>query len=331
MRAINPRAARLLNQAASAYRQGEYFASAEAYRAALQHEPKPPHTALLDFAKPLEILGEWDEALDAIKAALYLSPADPIGMRRRSRLEEEKETFDALEEELRREPPNGLPPLEAAADCGVFPEAAYDAERSLIQAWNDFRIAFKRKTEKPLRARLLLTLSPGQDGIPDWAGGSIRGGQIHIYLRQPKPNAGLLYAAIRHEYAHAALEEVAPGRCPPWLEEALAEAFARPLMSWERKQLAEDAAQDRLVPFESMNAPLKLLPPRQAKVAYRQCAALGERIMRRCGPEAPARILDGLLLGEEAEPLLEEIAGATLAELQEDLQRGMRSELLRHR
>ena len=74
-------------------------------------------------------------------------------------------------------------------------------------------------------------------------------------------------------------------------------------MAWERKLLAADAAQGRLRPFEKLTSPFMTLPRGEAKAAYRQCAALGEMLLRGGDAEMPARLFAGLARGEAVDEL----------------------------
>ena len=321
MRGIDPEAAQLFNEAASAYRQGRYRRSAEAYQAAILRCEHPPLNAYLDLAKPLEILGEWGGALDALRKALDLMPNNPTALRRYARVSQEKAAFESLARSLDRPAPSEAPSYHASAEAGVSLELAQTARHALRLAWGDFAAAFGYRVQGGLRVQLAPARSPSRADLPIWAAGLTRGNRVALFLHRADPDIGMLVSLLRHEFVHAALNEAAPGRCPPWLEEALAEAFAKPMMEWERKLLAEDAAQGRLRPFEELSLPLMTLPRGEAKAAYRQCAALGDMLLRGGGAEMPARLLEGLRQGEEAGRIVHTAFGRSLSELLDEIKK----------
>ena len=317
MRGIEPEAAQLFNEAASAYRRRRYKRSAEAYQAAILRCEHPPPNAYLDLAKPLEMLGEWGGALDALRKARRLMPNNPTALRRYERVSQEKAAFESLARSLDRPAPPDAPNYNVSAEAGVSPELAPTARHALRLAWGDFAAAFGYSVQGALHVQLALASSRAD--VPIWAAGLTRGNRVSLFLNRPDPDIGLTAALLRHEFVHAALNEASPGRCPPWLEEALAEAFAKPMMAWERKLLAADAAQGRLRPFEALPLPLMTLPRGQAKTAYRQCAALGDMLLRGGDAGIPKRILEGLRQGDEANRIIHTALNRSLSELLEEI------------
>ncbi len=318
MRGIDPKAKRLFNEAASAYRQGDYRRSAEAYQAGMQLCAAPPPNAYLDLAKPLEILGEWDAALDALRAALDIMPNNPTALRRYARVSQEKEAFESLVHSLNRPAPPDAPMYNVSTEEGVLPAAGQTAQTALRLAWGDFAAAFGYRVQGDLRVQLALSRQARAD-LPIWAAGLTRGNRVSLFLHRADPDIGMLVSLLRHEFVHAALNEAAPGRCPVWLEEAFAEAFAKPMMAWERELLAADAALGRLHPFEELTSPLMTLPRGEAKAAYRQCAALGDMLLRGGDAEMPARLFAGLARGEAVDDLFLAAVGRSALELQQAL------------
>lgn len=316
MRGIDPKAAALFNEAASAYRQGRYLRSAEAYQAAIPLCAAPPPNAYLDLSKPLEILGDWDAALDALRAALNLMPNNPTALRRYARVSQEKEAFESLARSLNRPAPPDAPIYNVSTEEGVLQATGQTAQTALRLAWGDFAAAFGYRVQGDLRVQLS---RQARADLPIWAAGLTRGNRVALFVHRPDPDIGMLVSLLRHEFVHAALNEAAPGRCPVWLEEALAEAFAKPMMAWERELLTADAAQGRLRPFEQLTRPLMTLPRGEAKAAYRQCAALGDMLLRGGDADMPARLFAGLARGEAVDNLFLAAVGLSALELQEAL------------
>lgn len=63
-------------------------------------------------------------------------------------------------------------------------------------------------------------------GQPAWAAGATRGNTIHLQPLAVLRKRGIMISALRHEFAHAALERLSHHRPPRWLLEGLAIHFA---------------------------------------------------------------------------------------------------------
>jgi hypothetical protein len=89
------RASALFIHAAKCYQQGHYARAVSYYLAGLKIHPSSPEIHA-DLAKAYEMLGFWDEALKALDCALRLRPDFPTATRRRRRIAEEKQVYQAL-------------------------------------------------------------------------------------------------------------------------------------------------------------------------------------------------------------------------------------------
>ena len=187
MRGTNPEADKLFNEAASAYQQGDYRRSAEAYEAGIQLCPAPPLIPCLDLAKPLEMLGEWDAALDALRNALAQDPDHPTARRRFERISQKKAAFEALAQSLNRPAPPDAPMYNVSTEEGVLPATAQTAQTTLRLAWGDFAAAFGWRVQGALHVHLAPSRSPSRGDLPIWAAGLTRGNRIFLFLLRPDP------------------------------------------------------------------------------------------------------------------------------------------------
>ena len=87
------------NRAANLYRQVCYAQAVEYYLAGLEIDPMCVE-AYADLAKTYEKLGCWNQAIEALEAALRLRPGYLTALRRRERILEEKSVYDSLTDEL---------------------------------------------------------------------------------------------------------------------------------------------------------------------------------------------------------------------------------------
>lgn len=111
--------------------------------------------------------------------------------------------------------------------------------------------------------------------VPDWAAGIFDG---KVRLREGEINRGPAYLdrVVRHEVAHAVLEDVIPGRASAWVHEGLAQYLE--VERWDRLPNADVLLAairgHRTVPLSSLERPFATLPPgTDIVLAYAEAAA----------------------------------------------------------
>lgn len=87
------------NRAAKYYQRAIYVQAIRHYLAGLKIDAARAEI-YADLAKAYEMLGCWNQALEALEVALRLQPSYPIALRRQRRIREEKKIYEALEDEL---------------------------------------------------------------------------------------------------------------------------------------------------------------------------------------------------------------------------------------
>ena len=142
---------------------------------------------------------------------------------------------------------------------------------------------------------------------------------IAVFLPTGEPNPGLLAALLRHEYAHILVYETTRGKCPQWLNEAVAETSAKPMMRWERDQLDLAVSQKRCLPLSRLEEPFTELPPGEVSLAYRQCAALGALLFNRYGADGVRQLLLGLAADWTMDALFVQVFEAHVRDVEEEL------------
>lgn len=308
-------AERYFNAGVAAFRRGDFVAAVGYYLHGLERAPRCV-PAYLDLAKAYEHLGEWNAALEALEIALQLAPDHPTGIRRRQRILEEKKTFDFLAQRLEDKVCFAFQDrFLLTVSEGVEGESKEIAARALSQAYWEIGTTLEAFPVEPVMVHLLPSRTPMRR--PLWAAGlALEEGTLLVFLRQPRPNAGLLTALLRHEYGHFLVRSVAGGRCPAWLDEAIAEHVAKPRMSWEEARLNRAIAENRWIPLRKLVSPFANLPPEEVSLAYTECGRIGDYLAKAFGTEVFRWLLVELRGGRSVEEALSVVCDLDVAVLE---------------
>lgn len=281
-------------QAATCYRQARYVESIQHYLSGLEYDTSR-YYIYADLAKAYEMVGKWEQALAYLDIALQLCPDSPTVLRRKARINEEKEFYQTviLGVDLVVDPPpnfdltlqsDGLSCPQQVVEYKFFKlivEPAVHA-KTLWQISQLIEKTYNEVGEKldcyPSH-QVSITIrntyaAPSQADMPKWASGSYDGHIRLNYCTDGEPELGVLYVLIRHEWTHLLVDLITHGNCPIWLNEGLAQTIARPLLSFEKLSL-QKANEDGVLPtLPELNQPLVELPTSQRNIAYLQSAAI---------------------------------------------------------
>ncbi|MAF09387.1 hypothetical protein CMK11_02960 [Candidatus Poribacteria bacterium] len=308
------------NAAVGAYQRGDYVSSAGFYRDGLALQPE--HTsAYVDYAKVCEYLGDWDNALAALDKALFAEPDHQAAKRRQQRILEERVAFEQLADAL------NTPEAEAYQHRftvtlaeGIPPAAGDVACRALSHAYSEFEQVFGVTPSSRVTVHLLPATNPARKGWPLWAAGLAQDNSgIAIFLHSPTPDAGLLCALLRHEYTHILVHEITRGRCPHWLDEALAGALSKPLMQWEKDRVRQAVDGDCALSLSDLDMPFAELPGEHVSLAYHQCAVLGCYLLNTFGGELVQQVLRSLRQGDEVSAAMLATLGSDVGDIERRL------------
>ena len=299
------------NRAANYYRQAYYAQAIQHYLAGLEFDPVCVEVHA-DLAKAYEMLGCWNQALESLNTALQLRPGDPIALRRKKRILEEKEIYDTLTVELNldQELPHPLSPcqqrrVEASVALTIerefFTLTYIDTippnvltvvcqliERTYHEVGEIFRCYPQHKISISIEeARWSDTRSgaspPSNQPLPIWAAASYDGSLRLIYRSYSNSGFGILLTLIRHEWAHLLVDLLTHRQCPTWLDEGLAQVIGRPLMNSEREYLQKANQEGQLLTLHALQKPFSQLAATQRRLAYLQACAIVEYLVQQFG------------------------------------------------
>lgn len=144
---------------------------------------------------------------------------------------------------------------------------------------------------------------------PDWAVG-LYDGKIRLREGELAQAPGYLARIIRHEVAHAVLEEIAPGCVPAWVHEGFAK-YAE-IDRWEKLQDAEYLAgvikKSAVIPLADLNEPFARLGSQaDVRFAYAQSAAAIRYLGINHGDRAISDLVSLLAAGRGIEKALDSV------------------------
>ena len=152
--------------------------------------------------------------------------------------------------------------------------------------------------------------------LPQWAVACYDNGSIRLSYRPYSDSSiGVLYAVIRHEWAHLLIDLLAGGRCPNWLDEGLAQFIARPLMNSEKTRLQQASRDKHLLPLRLLQKPFRILPEKQRCLAYLQSYAITKYLIQQFGIAAIRDVLKHLGDKKSIDTAFQEVLGKTEEEV----------------
>ena len=152
--------------------------------------------------------------------------------------------------------------------------------------------------------------------LPQWAVACYDNGSIRLtYQPYSDSNIGVLYAVVRHEWAHLLIDLLAKGRCPNWLDEGLAQFVARPLMNSEKTRLQQASRDKHLLPLHLLQKPFRNLSEKQRRLAYLQSYAITRYLIQQFGFAALRDILTRLGDKKLTDTAFQEMFGKTEEEI----------------
>jgi tetratricopeptide (TPR) repeat protein len=128
---------------------------------------------------------------------------------------------------------------------------------------------------------------------PSWAAGAYDG-TIRVPMRGALDNPEELDRVLAHEFTHALVREIAPHGVPAWLNEGLATALESGDLAWAEKRMREANGANGHVPIETVTASFGRLSGPQAALAYAASALAVRRMIDDAGGPAVVNLLRDL-------------------------------------
>jgi tetratricopeptide (TPR) repeat protein len=316
-----------------AIREGRNEDAAAAFADAIRAEPRNP-SLYLGAGLAAQLLGDTARARDSFEQALKLAPNfTPASLVLGDLLYRQSDLQGAIAvyEAARKYAPDDKTLLARLAQLHDEPSA----EKGYFQSRSaHFTVLFEGRADDELARRaveiletaywrvgtalytfpdhvitvVLYTEEQFRDTTrsPSWAAAAYDG-RIRIPMRGALEQApGELERVLTHELAHAMIRAIAPRGVPTWLNEGLAVTFEPDGSEWATKTLAES---DARIPLEQLAGSFDNLSGNQARVAYAESADAARRLLDEIGGAGVVALLQDIARGV---PLAEAFQRRTL-------------------
>lgn len=155
---------------------------------------------------------------------------------------------------------------------------------------------------------------------PTWAG-AINDGKLRIPISGLAAVTPELARVLKHELSHSFVRSLSAGRCPPWLNEGIAQLMEPRSLSGEGHQLALLFKAQQNIPFNALEGSFMSFSGVDAHVAYAESLAAVSYINDSYGLSDVQRILERLSQGSSTEAALRTTIHSDYGQLESDLAR----------
>jgi tetratricopeptide (TPR) repeat protein len=313
---IDPRGALLERAAWTSLNAGQAHAAAEAFREALEADPKNARlhlgagmaatlerrdaSARSEFERALELdpalaiaramlgqiqyrMGERELAVRTYETLVAMAPGDADARATLERWRREADLHDRMEQAIGSHFTvsfEGPAEAELAAEALEILDRAYWRISQLLGTYPAAPIGVVLYTTEQFRD---ITRAPS------WAAGAYDG-TIRVPMRGALDERQELDRVLSHEFTHALVRTLAARGVPTWLNEGLATALETGDLGW-----AEEQTRGRPpVPLAALNSGFSRFTGAQAQLAYATSALAARRLLDEAGGFAVANLLRDL-------------------------------------
>lgn len=180
----------------------------------------------------------------------------------------------------------------------------------------------------PPRDNILVTLYTEQaffdvTRAPSWTG-AINDGKLRIPIRGLSFVTPELAHVLKHELAHSFIRQISSGRCPPWLNEGIAQLLEPKSLAGDGHQLALLFKTQRNIPLNALEGSFMRFSGVEAYVAYSESLAAVSYINDSYGMGDIQRILQRLGEGSSTEAALRATIHSDYGQLESEIAKYLR-------
>jgi tetratricopeptide (TPR) repeat protein len=179
-----------------------------------------------------------------------------------------------------------------------------------------------RNLGSPPRDSIVVTLYTEQaffdvTRAPTWTG-AINDGKLRIPVSGINSLTSELARVLKHELAHSFINQLSSGRCPPWLNEGIAQLMEPRSLGGDGLQLSRMFKAQTDIPLNMLEGSFMRLSGAQASVAYAESLAAVSYINDSYGIGDLQRILQRLGQGSSTEAALRAIIHSDYGQLESE-------------
>jgi tetratricopeptide (TPR) repeat protein len=166
----------------------------------------------------------------------------------------------------------------------------------------------QRDLGAPPRDNILVTLYTERaffdvTRAPSWTG-ALNDGKLRIPVSGLNSLTPELARVLKHELAHSFINNLSAGRCPPWLNEGIAQLLEPKSLGSDGRQLSELFKSQSNIPLNSLEGSFMRFSGTEAYLAYAESLAAVSYIHDTYGMSDIQRILQSLSQGSSTEAAL---------------------------
>lgn len=175
----------------------------------------------------------------------------------------------------------------------------------------------------PPRDNVLVTLYTEQaffdvTRAPSWTG-ALNDGKLRIPINGLSSVTPELARVLKHELAHTFINHLSAGRCPPWLNEGIAQLLEPKSLAGDGRQLAQLFKTQGEIPLNVLEGSFMRFSGPQAYLAYAESLAAVSYVNDSYGMGDIQRILQHLSEGSSTEAALRATIHSDYGQLESDL------------
>lgn len=175
----------------------------------------------------------------------------------------------------------------------------------------------------PPRDNILVTLYTEQaffdvTRAPSWTG-ALNDGKLRIPISGLDSLTPELARVLKHELAHTFINQLSARRCPPWLNEGIAQLLEPMSLGGDGRQLGQLFKTQRNIPLNVLEASFMRLSGSEAYIAYAESLAAVSYINDTDGMADIQRILQRLSEGSSTEAALRAVVHSDYGQLETEI------------